>query len=262
MAGWKRGGRMQAKFLTDRGQVRKHNEDAGGIFYNHSGQLLAIIADGMGGHQAGDVASKMAVQLIDEQWKNTEAQLRPEHAEAWLSKALQYMNQKIYERSIANEECHGMGTTVVLAICAQDFISVAHIGDSRCYLLNDFGFTQITEDHSLVNALVQSGEITKDDAQSHPRKNVVLKSLGTDQHVTADIRSISWDQGNQLLLCSDGLSDKVLDDELKSFMQSSDALEKVGQEMVDLANARGGEDNVSLILIQYDALEKAGESSC
>src|SRR5690606_34444867 len=128
----------------------------------------------------------------------------PEAAEEWLEQALVEANTSIYQHSLEKEECQGMGTTIVVAICTEEFITVAHIGDSRCYLYNEFSFKQITEDHSLVNALVQSGQISKDDALVHPRKNVVLKALGTSELVEPDIQTIVWEDGDKLLLCSDG----------------------------------------------------------
>ncbi|MEN2766498.1 Stp1/IreP family PP2C-type Ser/Thr phosphatase [Ornithinibacillus xuwenensis] len=253
---------MNGHFLTDRGQVRSHNEDSGGIYSNPSGQFLAIIADGMGGHQAGDVASQMATSIMDKKWQEKHGFESPEETEGWLKQTLHDMNVAIFEHSQENEECQGMGTTIVVAICTEEFITVAHIGDSRCYLYNDYSFKQITEDHSLVNALVQSGQITKDDALVHPRKNVVLRALGTGEVVEPDVQSISWEEGDKLLLCSDGLSDKVRDQELADYLDSSKDIQELGQELINLANERGGEDNVSLVIIQHEAFKEEGESLC
>ncbi|RLL45271.1 Stp1/IreP family PP2C-type Ser/Thr phosphatase [Oceanobacillus piezotolerans] len=241
---------MKGIFLTDRGQVRSHNEDAGGIYYNLADQLLAIIADGMGGHQAGDVASQMATSFIRENWEKEKGFSSPDEIENWLKKTISEMNDVIYTHAQNHSECEGMGTTVVIVINVSDFLSVAHIGDSRCYLLNENGFKQITEDHSLVNALVQSGQITKDDAMHHPRKNVVLRALGSDKQVEADVKTLSIDDGDKLLLCSDGLTDKVQDNEIFEFLQVDKSLTEVGQELIDVANNRGGEDNISVILLQ------------
>ena len=194
---------MEAEFLTDRGQVREHNEDSGGIYYNPSGQLLAVIADGMGGHQAGDVASQMAISTIQAEWEKSKELKLPEQTEVWLIKALEKVNKVIYEDSLQKEEFAGMGTTIVATINTDEFITVAHIGDSRCYIKNESGFNQITEDHSLVNELVRSGQISKEDAVQHPRKNIVLKALGTEEKVIADVQSLSWEHHDKLVLCSD-----------------------------------------------------------
>lgn len=253
---------MQGHFLTDRGQVRSHNEDSGGLYWNKTGQLLAIIADGMGGHQAGDVASQMATNLIENNWRESKTINTPEEAEKWLAETLTIVNQVVYEHSLNQEECKGMGTTVVIAICLDEFVTVAHIGDSRCYIYNEHGFKQITEDHSLVNALVQSGQISKDDAQYHPRKNVVLRALGTEDQVSSDITSISWEQGNKILLCSDGLTDKVMDEELSAFLQTQDQIDEIGKKMIQLANERGGDDNVSLVIVKHEFSAEAGDTSC
>lgn len=240
---------MDAKFLTDCGQVRDHNEDAGGIFYNVANQLLAIIADGMGGHQAGDVASDMAVDLVKEEWAKSEQMATPEKAEQWMNQMLSKINTTIYNHSLENDEYKGMGTTAVIAICCDDFITIGHIGDSRCYVYNQSGFKQLTEDHSLVNELIRTGQISTEDAAFHPRKNVVLRAVGTEEEVNADVQSLGWELGNKLLLCSDGLTDKVSDQELFNFIKTDESLIKIGENMIDLANDRGGEDNISLIII-------------
>ncbi|NAP01422.1 Stp1/IreP family PP2C-type Ser/Thr phosphatase [Halomonas sp. MG34] len=250
---------MTGHFMTDQGLVRSHNEDAGGVFYNKHDQLLAVIADGMGGHQAGDVASRMATSLMEKEWLESEQLDNPEAAEGWLQTAVEKINQKVYEHSLTKEECQGMGTTFVVAICTTDFITVSNIGDSRCYMLSEDGFKQITVDHSLVNELVRSGQISKDDAEQHPRKNVLLKALGTEKTVIPEIISLGWEMGNSLLLCSDGLSNKVTDEELHRFILADNDIEQIENEMIRLANARGGEDNISVIVVMYDSPEKDGD---
>ncbi|MGP4065475.1 Stp1/IreP family PP2C-type Ser/Thr phosphatase [Oceanobacillus sp. M65] len=250
---------MKGQFMTDQGLVRSHNEDAGGVFYNKHDQLLAVIADGMGGHQAGDVASRMATSLMEKEWLESEQLDNPEAAEGWLQTAVEKINQKVYEHSLTKEECQGMGTTFVVAICTTDFITVSNIGDSRCYMLSEDGFKQITVDHSLVNELVRSGQISKDDAEQHPRKNVLLKALGTEKTVIPEIISLGWEMGNSLLLCSDGLSNKVTDEELHRFIIADNDIEQIENEMIRLANARGGEDNISVIVVMYDSPEKDGD---
>lgn len=250
---------MEANFLTDRGQVRTRNEDSGGIYYNESGQLLAIIADGMGGHQSGDVASQMAVSIIQNEWQESTACTSPEQTEEWFIQVLTKMNISIYNHAREKEEYTGMGTTIVAVISGVDFITIAHIGDSRCYIYNESGFNQITEDHSLVNELVRSGQITEEDARHHPRKNIVLKALGTEAHVKADIMSLGWDPGDKLLLCSDGLTDKVANAELSEYIKSDACLTETSQMLVDLANERGGEDNISLVMINNKSPDQDGE---
>jgi len=257
-----RGDTMEAEFLTDRGRIRAHNEDAGGTYYNLSGQLLAVIADGMGGHKAGDVASQTAVSIIQEKWQQMTEIATPEQCETWLLNILAEINATLYEQSLTYKAYEGMGTTAVIVISTADYITVAHIGDSRCYMYNENGLRQITEDHSLVNELIRSGQITKEDALNHPRKNVVLKALGIEKEVTADISSLNWKEDDKLLLCSDGLTDKVLDNELASFLQMDVHIKKIGEKLIDLANERGGEDNISLVIINHQSAAKEGDMTC
>ena len=258
----RKGDTMKGQFLTDRGQIRSHNEDSGGFFHNPFNQYLAIIADGMGGHQAGDIASQVATSIIREKWQESNNFNVPEEAEAWLKEKVLEINKSIYDQSNQNEAYQGMGTTVVISICTDDFITIAHIGDSRCYMLNENGFKQMTEDHSLVNELIRSGEISVEDAEYHPRKNVLLRALGTEEQVVSDVQSISWEIGDKLLLCSDGLTNKLADDELGELLHSDYSIEETGQKMVDLANERGGEDNISLVIVEHTASGKEGEASC
>lgn len=253
---------MKGQFMTNQGRVRNHNEDAGGLFLNHADQYLSVIADGMGGHQAGDVASHMATSIIEKEWLEIDEMKKPEEAEQWLKTIIHQVNNQIFEKSISRKECQGMGTTIVMTICARDFITVAHIGDSRCYMVNEKGFNQITEDHSLVNELVRSGQISLEDAEHHPRKNVLLKALGTEEAIYPDIRTILWEPGNIILLCSDGLSNKVSDNELQSFMENDDSIEDTVNGLITLANERGGEDNISLVIVHHELHTKEGEPTC
>lgn len=251
---------LNGYFLTDKGQVRSHNEDAGGIFFNQNNQVLAVVADGMGGHRAGDVASNIATTSLHNKWLDAQSIQTAEEAEDWLRRTIKNVNQELFQYALNHEECQGMGTTVVAAICTEEFVSVAHIGDSRCYLSNEFGFKQVTEDHSLVNELVRAGQITREDAEHHPRKNVLLKALGTESETSVDINTVIWEEDDKLLLCSDGLSNKMIDDELVEFVQEPLPLEKAAEKLVTIANERGGEDNISLVLVHHDAPTEEGVS--
>lgn len=252
---------MKGYFITDQGQVRTVNEDAGGIFYNSKGQLLAMVADGMGGHQAGEVASELAVSYIQESWKETSEINSPVDAEKWLKQVVIKMNTFIYEHSFTKEEYEGMGTTVVISICANDFITIAHIGDSRAYLFADKQFKQLTSDHSLVNELIRTGQISEGDAEQHPRKNVLIRAVGTEPSVQVDIGTISWTPLDCLLLCSDGLTNKISDEELTELFQRFDQLEEMTKELIHLANERGGEDNITLTVVEHTS-EEVGDTPC
>jgi PPM family protein phosphatase len=241
---------MLGKFLTDTGHVRSHNEDSGGIYVNKAGQILAVVADGMGGHSAGDVASSLVTSSLHKSWVEEERLTSPEETEKWIKDHIKQANEMVFQHALDNEACRGMGTTVVAAVCTADFITIGHIGDSRCYLSNSYGFQQITEDHSLVNELVRSGQLSPEDAEHHPRKHVLLRALGTEQKIDMDIKTINWEDNNYLLLCSDGLSNKVQDDELHQFLIEAESLEESVQALINLANERGGEDNISLAIVQ------------
>ncbi|MEC1444084.1 protein-serine/threonine phosphatase PrpC [Bacillus subtilis] len=254
---------MLTALKTDTGKIRQHNEDDAGIFKGKDEFVLAVVADGMGGHLAGDVASKMAVKAMGEKWSEAETiPTAPSECEKWLIEQILSVNSKIYDHAQAHEECQGMGTTIVCALFTGKTVSVAHIGDSRCYLLQDDDFVQVTEDHSLVNELVRTGEISREDAEHHPRKNVLTKALGTDQSVSIDTRSFDIEPGDKLLLCSDGLTNKVEGTELKDILQSDSAPQEKVNLLVDKANQNGGEDNITAVLLELALHVEEGEDQC
>ncbi|WP_251549107.1 Stp1/IreP family PP2C-type Ser/Thr phosphatase [Neobacillus muris] len=244
---------MKAVFLTDRGKVRLHNEDAGGVFLNPDGIRLAIVADGMGGHRAGDVASEMTLTQLKDEWEKATGIETAEIAEKWLKESITKVNALLLDHATNNSECDGMGTTIVAAIITDRFATVAHIGDSRGYLLNETGFKQITDDHSLVNELVKTGQISKEDAEHHPRKNVLLRALGTEKAVDIDITTIIFEEGDILLLCSDGLSNKVSEKEMTEILLNDDELDQKASTFISLANQYGGEDNITLVIVEFSA---------
>ena len=249
---------MRAVCLTDRGKVRQHNEDSCGVFTNKDGDTLAIVADGMGGHRAGDVASSMTTSKLKTLWEESTSIQSPETAEKWLEDSIRLVNEGLYNYAQENTDCLGMGTTVVAAICTSTFSTIAHIGDSRCYLLNQSGYKQITEDHSLVNELVKSGQISREDAEHHPRKNVLLRALGTESIVEMDITTIVLDEQDQLLICSDGLSNKVSDLLMSEILHKDLDLEMKAKTLVNLANENGGEDNITIVIVDYSSLCESG----
>jgi serine/threonine protein phosphatase PrpC len=247
----RRGDRMKAVFLTHQGKVRQHNEDSGGVILNPDGHRLAIVADGMGGHLAGEVASGMTLTELKKQWEMAKGINTADEAEKWLKEHISNVNEILYNHARNNSECDGMGTTIVAALSTEHFATVANIGDSRCYLLNESGFKQVTEDHSLVNELVRFGQISKEDAEHHPRKNVLLRALGTEEKVEMDIKTIIFEEGDYLLLCSDGLSNKVSEEEMKEILANDDELEQKAAKLISLANDYGGEDNISLAIVEF-----------
>lgn len=252
---------MKSVFLTDRGKVRQHNEDNGGIFILENDLALVVVADGMGGHQAGDVASQMAIEEIDKLWstQKPEQLSTPEKTEQWLKDAVQKVNTSIYQYAKENIDCQGMGTTIVVVVLNQEFITVGHIGDSRCYMLNNNGFAQITDDHSLVNELVRSGQISPEDAEHHPRKNVLMRALGTEETVSVDIKSLEWEANDMLLLCSDGLTNKVSASEIRDVLSDKCELEVKARQLIEKANEAGGDDNITVAIVKHDWPEIGSE---
>ncbi|MGD7043634.1 Stp1/IreP family PP2C-type Ser/Thr phosphatase [Jeotgalibacillus proteolyticus] len=249
---------MQSAFISDQGKVRRLNEDAGGIYLHPQGHLLAVVADGMGGHRAGDVASKMAVDKLQGLWMDSPAIIKPIDAERWLQSSIENINENLHLYAKANKDCEGMGTTIVAAICTDEFVTIGNVGDSRGYIISQASkIRQVTEDHSFVNALVQSGEITKQDAEHHPRKNLLLKSLGSDGLVKPSISTITIDDGNIILLCSDGLSNKLDETILADTITQAISLNERASKLVDIANHNGGEDNITIAAVEYIVSEES-----
>ena len=251
---------MKAVFRTDRGKVRVHNEDQGGIFFREepSYMAFAIIADGMGGHRAGDVASEMTVSILKEAWEKTDLDEAPASIESFLQDQIQIANRELHRHSQTHEECEGMGTTIVAVLCTERSATIVNVGDSRCYLFNEDGFKQVTEDHSLVNELVRSGQISKEDAEHHPRKNVILRALGTEATVEVDVRTIVFEEGDLLLLCSDGLSDKLSEAEIRDILMSGQSLDEMADTFIQRANDNGGEDNITLAILFHNFESERG----
>lgn len=245
--------------MTDKGKVRQHNEDSGAIIRNKSGQRLAIVADGMGGHRAGDVASSLTVEKLTELWNMVEEMKTADEAENWLKANILKVNQYVFDYASTHPECEGMGTTIIGVISTENFATIAHVGDSRCYLYNEDGFKQITEDHSLVNELVRMGQISKEAAEHHPRKNVVLRALGTDAQLDIDVMTIVFEEGDIIFICSDGLSNKVTDQQIKEILEKENTLEEQASALIETANINGGEDNITVVILEHGDGHQAGE---
>ncbi|MGP4072602.1 Stp1/IreP family PP2C-type Ser/Thr phosphatase [Piscibacillus sp. B03] len=247
---------MNVCFVSDVGKVRKVNEDSGGVFYNQANQMLTIIADGMGGHKAGDIASELTSNYMKELWEQTVLFDSPEEVKTWLIDSIQETNQHVYTYSKENHDCDGMGTTIVATVYFSDVVIVAHVGDSRLYHVNKEEAVQVTEDHSFVQQLVNNGELTEEEAEFHPKKNVLLQAIGTESDIRIDVNLFEWDDQDYVLSCSDGLSNKLSTDDILEVLNMDLSIEEQVAKLVSIANENGGEDNISVVLVQ----RKAGDT--
>lgn len=242
--------------LTDPGQVRDGNEDSIAIRPEFG---LAVLADGMGGHQAGEVASGMAVDIVARQLAQALAQQFPPvatQATQAIDQAIRAANQQIYETARARSECAGMGSTIVVALFADDRLWVGHVGDSRLYQFRDGQLNQLTQDHSVVQELVNRGLFTLEEARQTVSKNLVTRALGVEAGIVADISEQPATANDLYLLCSDGLNEVVNDAEIAALLNSTDELTTMAQRLVARANDRGGPDNISVILVRPGGNER------
>jgi serine/threonine protein phosphatase PrpC len=247
---------MKTANKTDIGRIRMVNEDRAEVCNDLNGFTLAIVADGMGGHQAGDIASQIAIDTIREELRSIHSGLTVEAYEDAIERAVLRANEEVYDLASNNEQYHGMGTTVVAALVSEDVIIIAHIGDSRAYKLDGSTIVQLTEDHSLVNELVKTGQITAEEADNHPRRNVVTRALGTEQHVEVDIGHYTWSRNEQLLLCTDGLSSSVHLDRIKEIISTDESVEWKVNRLVESALESGGDDNITVVLLANEPANK------
>ena len=239
---------MKFYAITDIGRQRELNED----YIYTSGQPIGalpnlfIVADGMGGHKAGDYASMHTVDRFVEVIR----ELGEEHGvQDAINEAVTAANAYIYQRSRENSNLSGMGTTLVLASCIGNEAIVANIGDSRLYLVND-AMTQITRDHSLVEEMVTLGGIDREMARNHPDKNIITRAVGVKEKVAADFFEVDLTKGDKLLLCSDGLTNMLRDEEIYQIIQDNKELEQAAKALVDAANENGGRDNIAVVLVE------------
>ncbi|MFD1901453.1 Stp1/IreP family PP2C-type Ser/Thr phosphatase [Enterococcus termitis] len=242
---------MEINFQTDVGRRRNTNQDYAGLFENQAGLALAVLADGMGGHQAGDVASQMAVNNLGVRWQESLIETS-EKAAQWLIKEIQDENELIYQKGQSQPEYLGMGTTIVSAVLLDRSFVLANIGDSRAYLVRNDQLVQLTEDHSLVNELVKSGEITREMAANHPRKNVLTRSLGMPGTVEVDVTNHLWVPNDYILLCSDGLTNMVSEEDILAILLSDQPLKDKVSMLIAQANEAGGADNITVLVIHFD----------
>jgi serine/threonine protein phosphatase PrpC len=228
--------------LSHRGRRRRHNEDA----YVVQPPLFAV-ADGMGGAKAGEVASALAADAVQESGNNGES------GEARVAALIEEANRRVFRRASEDREASGMGTTMTVALVEDDEVAIGHVGDSRAYLIREGRLEQLTDDHSLVAELVRSGKLTPEEAEAHPQRSVITRALGTEADVDVDTFSVRAAPGDLFLLCSDGLTSMVDDETILDAVEQNRAdLEQAARTLVNAANRGGGEDNITVVFFEVD----------
>lgn len=250
---------MQLAAATHVGLVRKINQDGYLIKQESGGAYVVCVADGMGGHVAGEVASALALGSLWEALGGLAAELDQGDR---LRSAIQAANEKIHRQANSSEVYTGMGTTIVAAVADSQYIWIAHVGDSRGYLWRAGGeLTQLTEDHSLVNELVRRGQIRPEEALSHPQRHMLTRALGTLPDVVIESRRVTWNRGDILLICSDGLTTHVSDARVQDVLAGDSALQAKLDALVQSALEKGGHDNVTVAaLFNDDGIERRDAS--
>lgn len=235
--------------VTDTGRRRRRNEDS----YVCEPPLFAV-ADGMGGAQAGEVASRLAAAVLEE--ANGD-ELREER----IVELIQEANRRVFQRSSEDPAASGMGTTMTVAVTGPDGnVSIGHVGDSRAYRIREGGLEQLTKDHSLVGELMRSGKLSPEEAEGHPQRSVITRAVGTEPDVDVDTFSVDTEPGDVFLLCSDGLTDMVSDDTIQTVIAAGDGdLERAARKLVEAANSSGGEDNITVLV--FEIVDESGSDA-
>ena len=246
---------MRSFYLTDPGKVRDHNEDSVIIIKNNDNDYLMAIADGMGGHSAGEVTSSIAIGYLGKHFKDTFLNMSKVDAVNWIRDAVNEINTLIFQHEKTHPESKGMGTTLVMAVLTKDYLLFGNVGDSSGFVMKDNVLHKVTYDHTLVNLLVSAGELTKEEASVHPKKNVLMKALGAALEVDVDVFDCDMDI-SEVLLSSDGLTNMLDKDQIeKVLLEDIDVEDKVIK-LIQKANNRGGTDNIS---VAYLVREEGGE---
>ncbi|MCI8317506.1 MAG: Stp1/IreP family PP2C-type Ser/Thr phosphatase [Lachnospiraceae bacterium] len=239
---------MKTYSITDIGKRRSVNQDFVYASDQPVGNLsnMLIVADGMGGHNAGDLASRYTVESMVDYIENA----REQRPIPLLSESIHHANELVMEKAKTDRALEGMGTTVVAATIKDDYLYVANVGDSRLYLI-DQEIEQITRDHSLVEEMIRVGELQRKDARSHPDRNIITRAIGARAPVKVDFFDVKLEQGDKILLCSDGLTNMVEDEDILYIVKKSASLKEAAQRLITEANKNGGKDNISVVLAEF-----------
>lgn len=246
---------MQTYYLTDAGKVREHNEDSVTILKNTSGEYLLAVADGMGGHRAGEIASSMTIEHLSNSFLAMQSIGDKANAVNWLRESIDAINKKIFAYTDKNIDSKGMGTTLVVAIITNDYLLFGNIGDSSGFVMKENKLYKVTKDHTLVNLLVTTGELTEEEAKMHPKKNVLMRALGANNPIDIDIFDV--DMGvNAILLCSDGLTNMLSEEQIQRVLETPElTIEERVMRLIKKSNNRGGTDNISIAYLERECGE-------
>ncbi len=243
---------METFYLTDVGKVRTHNEDNVIILNNDNNEYILAVADGMGGHKAGEVASSIVINHLTEEFYRLDTIGDKDTAVDWLRNIVTEMNNKIFEYTKENPDSKGMGTTFVCAIQTKDYLLYGNIGDSSGFVIKNGKMHKVTKDHTLVNLLVSTGELTEEEAKYHPRKNVLMRALGANNPIDIDIFDVD-SKISGIFLCSDGLTNMLTVEQIEKVIDSELTPEEAVTKLIKKANARGGKDNISIAYLKKES---------
>ncbi len=244
---------MKTFYLTDPGKVRTHNEDSVTILKNQNSEYLLVVSDGMGGHRKGEVASAMALTHLGKRFLECPSIGSKIDAVNWLKDNVNIINKDILEYAGSHDNSTGMGTTLVVAIYTKEYMIIGNIGDSSGYVYKNEKIHKVTKDHTLVELLIEAGNLTEEDAKNHPKKNVLMKALGVTKSVEIDIFDVEQNCEG-ILLCSDGLTNMLADQHIEKVLNDSELnIEEKVSKLIRKCNARGGTDNVSIALLLIES---------
>lgn len=244
---------MEIGVCSDVGRIREVNQDS--YYYSEDSKFpLYVVADGMGGHNAGEIASSMAIEAIKETFIQKKDALENNRIEIplFINEVLVKANENVLNQAVRVEAYKGMGTTTTMLYLHENIAYIGHLGDSRAYLLSDDRIIQLTQDHSLVAELVRKGSISEEEAANHPQKNIITRALGTQKEVKIDILTRDVKKNDFILLCTDGLTNMVSEEKMKETILMSDSVQEACERLIDLANESGGLDNTTVMIISLE----------
>ena len=246
---------MQTFYFTDPGKVRSHNEDSVTIINNDKKEFVLAIADGMGGHKAGEVASMIAINHIRDSFYKLDTLGTKEDAIEWLRLIVKEINDEIFAYAKEHPESKGLGTTLVIAIKTEDYILYGNIGDSSGYVIKNNVLHKVTKDHTYVSMLLNNGRLTEETAKNHPGKNLLTRALGANNPIDIDIFDVDI-KNDGILLCSDGLTNMLTEEQIEKILNSDLEVEEAVIKLIRKANSRGGTDNISIAYLKKESGEQ------